>query len=189
MKKLYISIIVALLLTTHLSALAQDNSQTDKEKEQGKVKRIFIRGNQRIDEKTIKTWINTRRGDDYNIAKLDRDIRALFDTGYFEDVKVFVEDAPREGKIITFDLRDCRVIWDVIYEYNNSADEARIAEELDWQNLKLTKGDMYNPVKVRKAARVMGEILTREWKREARVSPYIESMNATEVVVTFRVRE
>jgi outer membrane protein insertion porin family len=187
MKKLHLCLIVAFLLTTQLIALAQDITQSYKE--QGLVKRVFIRGNQRLNEKTIKSWISTRRGDTYNLARLDGDIRALFDTGYFEDVKVYVEDAPRSGKIITFDLRDRPVISDVIYELDNSVDETIIAEELAKENLKMSKGDMYNPVKVRRAAKRMGEIITRGWQRQAKVIPYIESMNPSVVVVVFRIRE
>jgi outer membrane protein insertion porin family len=186
MKKSHIYLAVVLLFTIQLLALAQDNSQSYEEQE--KVKRVFIRGNHRIDEKTIKTWISTRRGDSYNLERLDGDIRALFDTGYFDDVKVFVEDAPRSGKIITFDLRDRPVISDVIYELDNSIDEANIAEELDSENLKQSKGDMYSPVKVRRVAKRMGEIISREWQRQVKVIPYVESMEPDEVVVIIRIR-
>ena len=180
MKGLLIVSFIVLLLATQAFPQSQDNA---------KVNRVTLRGNRRIDEKTIKSFISSRRGDTYNTAKLDRDVRSLFDTGHFEDIKVYVEDDLRSGKIIIFEVRERPIISDVIYEMDNSSDETKIEEELERQDVKLSQGDEYNPVRVRKAARVIEEYLLRRGWRRAKVYPLVEEETGIEVRVIFKVRE
>ena len=52
------------------------------------VEQVLIRGNRRIPESTVKIWIGTREGDPYSPVQLDRDVRALYAQGHFDDVKV-----------------------------------------------------------------------------------------------------
>ena len=59
------------------------------------VEQVLIRGNRRIPESTVKIWIGTREGDQYNPVQLDRDVRALYAQGHFEDVKVDAEEGTR----------------------------------------------------------------------------------------------
>jgi outer membrane protein insertion porin family len=179
-KRLLIASIIGLLLATQAFPQSHDDA---------KVNQVTLRGNRRIDEKTIKSWISSRKGDTYNTAKLDRDVRALFDTGHFEDIKVYVEDDLRSGKIIIFEVRERPIITDVIYEMDNSSDEAKIEEELERQDVKLSQGDEYNPVRLRKAARVIEEYLLREGRGRAKVYPFVEEETGIEVRVIFKVRE
>ena len=80
------------------------------------VEQVLIRGQRRIPESTIKIWIGTREGDPYNPAQLDRDVRALYAQGHFDDVKVFAEEGTRGGKIITFEVNERPLLLDIKYE-------------------------------------------------------------------------
>src|SRR4029079_11129045 len=80
------------------------------------VEQVLIRQNRRIPESTIKIWIGTREGDPYNPVQLDRDVRALYAQGHFEDVKVFAEDGTRAGKIVTFEVKERPLLLDIKYE-------------------------------------------------------------------------
>src|SRR5215469_6902005 len=79
------------------------------------VEAVHITGNRRIPESTVKIWITTREGEPYNPATLDRDIRALYAQGHFEDVRVFAEDGTRGGKIVSFEVREWPLILDIKY--------------------------------------------------------------------------
>src|SRR5882762_8976171 len=85
----------------HLEPLASANRSQNVTVEQ-----VLIRGQRRIPESTIKIWIGTREGDPYNPVQLDRDVRALYAQGHFEDVKVYAEEGTRGGKIITFEVSE-----------------------------------------------------------------------------------
>jgi len=46
---------------------------------------------------TLKARIFTREGDNYNEETLRRDFQALWNTQFFEDVKLRVEDSPNRA--------------------------------------------------------------------------------------------
>src|SRR5229473_4596147 len=56
--------------------------------------RIDFNGNRRVRKDTLMARIFSRDGDVYNEETLRRDFQALWNTQFFEDVKLRVEDAP-----------------------------------------------------------------------------------------------
>src|ERR1044071_8289501 len=116
------------------------------------VEQIIIRNNLRIPESTIKIWIGTREGDPYNPAQLDRDVRALYAQGHFEDVKVFAEEGSRGGKVITFEVTERPLLLDIKYEGLKSVQQSTLLEEFRKRSVGLSKESQYDPVKVRRAA-------------------------------------
>ena len=94
-----------------------------------RVEQVTIRGNRRIPESTIKIWISTREGDPYDPATLDRDVRALYAQGHFQDVKVFSEDGTRGGKIVTFEVKEWPLILEIKYEGLKSVQQSKILEQ------------------------------------------------------------
>jgi len=66
------------------------------------IDRIDFIGNRRVRSDTLNARIFTRKGDVYNEETLRRDFQALWNTQFFEDVKLRVEDSPNStnGKII-----------------------------------------------------------------------------------------
>src|SRR5689334_23145603 len=153
------------------------------------VEQVNIRGNRRIPESTVKIWIGTREGDPYNPAQLDRDVRALYAQGHFDDVKVYAEDGPRGGKVITFEVRERPLLLDIKYEGLKSLQQSNILEEFRKRSVGLSKESQYDPVKVRRAATVIKELLANEGRPEAKVEPQIEQISATAVALTFKVEE
>jgi outer membrane protein insertion porin family len=93
------------------------------------VEQVVIRQNRRIPESTMKIWIGTREGDPYNPAQLDRDVRALYAQGHFEDVKVFAEEGTRGGKIITFEVKERPLLLEIKYEGLKSVQQSTVLEE------------------------------------------------------------
>ena len=93
------------------------------------VEQVNIRGNRRIPESTIKIWIGTREGDPYNPQQLDRDVRALYAQGHFDDVKVYAEEGTRGGKIITFEVRERPLLLEIKYEGLKSVQQSTVLEE------------------------------------------------------------
>jgi outer membrane protein insertion porin family len=153
------------------------------------VEQVIIRGNRRIPESTIKIWIGTREGDPYNPQQLDRDVRALYAQGHFEDVKVYAEEGTRGGKVITFEVRERPLLLDIKYEGLKSVQQSTVLEEFRKRSVGLSKESQYDPVKVRRAAAVIKELLANEGRPEAKVEPQIEPISATAVALSFKIDE
>jgi outer membrane protein insertion porin family len=157
--------------------------------QQETVEQVLIRGSRRIPESTIKIWIGTREGDAYSPAQLDRDVRALYAQGHFEDVKVFAEPGARGGKIITFDVREWPLLLDIKYDGLKSIQQSTLLEEFRKRQVGLSKESQYDPVKARRAAAVIKEMLANEGRPDAKVEPVVEEISATAVGLTFKIDE
>src|SRR5215471_18225031 len=72
------------------------------------IDRIDFIGNRRVRNDTLRARIFSRAGDTYNEETLRRDFQALWNTQFFEDVKLRVEDSPRraDGKVIIFEVKE-----------------------------------------------------------------------------------
>src|ERR1700690_2070930 len=86
-------------------SLPEQQPRSDQAQEwQPFIERIDFEGNRRIRRDTLQARIFTRVGDPYNEETLRRDFQALWNTQFFEDVKLDVQDSPDKpnGKIIVF---------------------------------------------------------------------------------------
>ncbi|HEV8483661.1 MAG TPA: outer membrane protein assembly factor BamA [Blastocatellia bacterium] len=153
------------------------------------VEQVQIRGTRRIPESTVKIWIGTREGDPYNPAQVDRDVRALNAQGHFEDVKVFAEEGARGGKIITFEVRERPLLLDIKYDGLKSIQQSTLLEEFRKRQVGLSKESQYDPVKAKRAAAVIKEMLGNEGRPEAKVEPVVEDISSTAVALTFKIEE
>jgi outer membrane protein insertion porin family len=153
------------------------------------VEQVLIRGNRRIPESTIKIWIGTREGDPYSPVQLDRDVRALYAQGHFEDVKVFAEEGTRGGKIITFEVVERPLLLDIKYEGLKSVTTSTLLEEFRKRSVGLSKESQYDAVKAKRAASVIKELLANEGHPEATVDPIREEISKTAVALIFRINE
>ena len=69
------------------------------------VEAVEVFNNRRIPSDTIKYNLQTRAGEVVNTAVIQRDIKALYALGYFDDIVVEEEEGDR-GKIIIFRVVD-----------------------------------------------------------------------------------
>ena len=53
---------------------------------------ISIKGNERVHESTIRYYISLKEGDVYSPSKVRNDIKRIYDLGYFDDIKVDLEE-------------------------------------------------------------------------------------------------
>lgn len=69
---------------------------------------VIVRGNRRIPASTIRKSISIKTGDIYDPAKVEHDLAALKDTGYFDDVRADTKDefGSTDRKIVIFYVRE-----------------------------------------------------------------------------------
>ena len=56
--------------------------------QQGVIEQIVIQGNRRIPAETIRARMFTKAGDVYDQQALERDFNSLWNTGYFDDLRI-----------------------------------------------------------------------------------------------------
>ena len=156
------------------------------------IERIEFIGNRRVRNDTLKARIFSRENDAYNEETLRRDFQALWNTQFFEDVKLRVEDSPdrANAKIIIFEVKERPIIRRIRYENIHSVSESDILDRFKERKVGLTVESQFDPTKIKKAEVVIKELLGEHGRQFAKVTPQYERIaSSNAVILIFRVDE
>lgn len=94
------------------------------------VTRVTVTGNQRIEEAVVLAAIGLRSGEALTREKVRRDIKAIYATGFFDDV-VVTENEVHDGLVLDFRVVEKPAIRTVTLQGNKKINEESIREVLD----------------------------------------------------------
>ena len=156
------------------------------------IERIDFSGNRRTRKDTLMARIFSRENDAYNEETLRRDFQALWNTQFFEDVKLRVEDSPDKanGKIIIFEVKERPIIRRIRYDNIHSVSESDILDRFKERKVGLTVESQFDPTKIKKAEVVIKELLGEHGRQFAKVTPEYERIaSSNAVILIFKVEE
>ena len=152
------------------------------------IENIEIKGNRRIPRETIMAHVYTRPGDIYDSISLERDMRSIWNTGYFEDVRVEREESPK-GWHVYFYVREKPTIRTIDYKGLNSVSQSDVLERFKKVKLGLSLESPYDPAKVMKAKAALQELLAEHGRQFAVISVQVQEIPPAAVGVTFNIKE
>lgn len=156
------------------------------------VQRIEFVGNRRIQRDTLLARIFTRPGDVYSEDAVRRDFQALWNTQFFEDIRLEVEDSPDQAnsKIIVYYVTERPVIRRIEYKGNKSVSESDILDAFKDKKVGLTVESPFDPTKIIHAEVVIKGLLAIHGRQFATVKPTYERIAATNAVkLVFNIDE
>jgi outer membrane protein insertion porin family len=156
------------------------------------IERIEFIGNRRVRNDTLKARIFSRERDAYNEETLRRDFQALWNTQFFEDVKLRVEDSPDQAnaKIIIFEVKERPIIRRIRYDNIHSVSESDILDRFKERKVGLTVESQFDPTKIKKAEVVLKDLLGEHGHQFAKVTPQYERIaSSNAVILIFKVEE
>ena len=155
------------------------------------VEEVDITGNRRLRRDDILYYVQTRPGDPYNPAQVERDLQTILSLGFFDKVgtRVYTEDAPRGGVRVIFEVKELPIIRDIQFEGLHSVSESDVLKTFRERRVGVSKEAIYDPVKVRNAIRVMKEMLAAKGHPNAVIAEGREQVSSTSVAITFQVTE
>jgi outer membrane protein insertion porin family len=156
------------------------------------IQRIEFIGNRRIQADTLRARIFSRPGDPYSEEAVRRDFQALWNTQFFEDVRLEVEDSPDQpdGKIVVFYLKERPIIRRIEYKGNKSISESDILDAFKDKKVGLSVESQFDPTKIKHAEVVIKELLAEHGRQFATVKPTYERIAATNAVkLVFNIDE
>jgi len=156
------------------------------------IDRIDFQGNRRIRSETLRGRIFSRNGDPYSEEALRRDFHALWNTQYFEDIRLEVQDsaAKPNSKIIIFYVTERPIIRRIEYKGNKSVTESDILDRFKDRKVGLSVESQFDPTKIKKAEVVLKDLLAEHGRQFAAVKPTYERLPGTNAVkLTFTVNE
>ncbi len=149
----------------------------------------IFRGNRRIPAATLRARIFTHAGDIYDESALDRDFMALWNTGFFDDIRLEVADAPDGNKIITFYVREKKLVRSIDYKGLSTVQQSDVLDEFKKQKVGLSIQSQYDPVTIKHAEVVLQGLLAAHGKMFATVRHRTRNIPPNSVALTFIVVE
>src|SRR5262249_42049773 len=83
----------------------------------GTVAKVAIEGNIRVEEDAIRVHLQTQQGQPFDRETVDKDIRAIYGMGFFDQVNAEVTPSPK-GITVTFRVSERPLVRNVTVEGN-----------------------------------------------------------------------
>jgi outer membrane protein insertion porin family len=156
------------------------------------IARIDFFGNRRIATGTLRGRITSRAGDPYDPDALRRDFEALWNTQFFDDIRLVVENESNNPnqKIVIFYVTERPIIRRIDYKGIKTITESDILDAYKDKKVDLTVESQFDPTVVTRAAVVIKELLAAHGRQFATVKPTYEKIAASDAVaLIFNINE
>ena len=156
---------------------------------QATIQAIIFHGNRRVPTATLRARIFSRANDVYNEQALERDFMALWNTGYFDDIRLEVTDSEKGGKIVTFFVREKKLVRSIDYKGMSTLQQSDVLDEFKKRKVGLSIQSQYDPVVIRRAEVVLQDMLAAHGKMFATVRHRTRNIPPNSMALTFIVVE
>ena len=144
------------------------------------IRSIAVRGNQRLEPETIRSYANLSPGQTYTAATLDQSLKDLYATQLFADVQI----TGAETGDLVIQVRENPVINRILLEGNKRLKDDKILPEI-----KLAPRQIFTRSGARSDVERILELYRRQGRFAARVEPKIVQLDQNRVDVVFEIYE
>ena len=156
------------------------------------IERVDFVGNRRIPRDTLNSKIFTQAGQPYSEERLRHDFQALWNTQYFQDIRLEIENSPDKPNevIVVFYVTERPMIRHIKYKGISSISESDILDRFKERKLGLTVESSFDPTKIKRAQVLIKELLSEHGRQFAVVTPEYSKITGTNAVeLSFVVNE
>lgn len=147
------------------------------------IKQIDVIGNRRIETSTILSKIRVKTGDIYSADSVREDIKELYETDYFEDIRVGTETS-EDGVTIIYQVKERPILKDVVYDGNDKITYERLKEKVTF-----ITGVPVSQKQVKENVERLRELYREDGYYEATIIPVINKISEDSVSVTYFIKE
>ena len=176
-KTLAISLLLssAVVSTLQLPALAQAEILENT----GTIERIIVNGNQRIEDRTVLSYILVEPGSSFDANRIDLSLKSLFATGLFADAKF-----DRVGNQLVITLVENPIVSRVMIEGNKAMAEDKIREEIQ-----IAPRGVFTAARMQADVQRIMELYRQSGRFAAKVTPEYVPLDQNRVDVIFSITE
>ncbi|HEY0760189.1 MAG TPA: outer membrane protein assembly factor BamA [Acidisarcina sp.] len=149
---------------------------------------IRVIGNRRIPKETVLARLFSRQNDAYDPLTVERDFNSLWNTGYFEDVRIEREDTP-QGVVLDIYVHEKPTIREINYKGLNSVQQSDVLEAFKKTKVPLSIESQYDATKVARAVTVLKELLAGHGHQFSVIKTEVKTIPPASVAITFNVKE
>lgn len=152
------------------------------------IQQIIFRGNRRIPSSTLRARIFSHEGDVYDENNLERDYMALWNTGFFDDIRLEVTPGTH-GQIVSFFVREKKLIRSIDYKGLSTVTTSDVLDRFREDKVGLSMESQYDPVVVRRAEVILQQMLAEHGRQFATVRHRTRNIPPNSVALVFVVVE
>lgn len=141
---------------------------------------VRVKGNQRVEVETIRTYLDVKSGDHIDADAIDESLKRLFATGLFADVVI----TPTNGGGLSVEVVENPVINRVIFEGNRRVEDKSLRDAIQ-----LRPRHVYTPSKVRGDVSRLLEVYRRSGRFAVTVDPKAIELEQNRVDLVFEINE
>src|SRR5262245_5457456 len=171
--------LVALLPLPLLSAQAQTEEI---------IENIEIRGTRRVPQDTVKFHILSQKNTRFDPNVLRRDFKSIWQQGFFDDVRVTLEDG-KTGKIIIFTVKEKPLIRNIEYKGLKSATNTEVLDKFKEKKVGLGIEVPFDPTKIQRAITVLTDLLAEKGRQYAEIKYELTDVPPNSRLITFVINE
>ena len=152
------------------------------------IDQIRVIGNRRIPKETVLARLFTHPGDTYNPVSVERDFNSLWNTGYFEDLRIEREDSEK-GVILNIYLKEKPNIREINYKGLNTVSQSDVLDRFKKEKVPLSVESQFDATKIKRAETVLKELLAEHGHQFATIKTEIKNIPPASVQVNFNIKE
>jgi outer membrane protein insertion porin family len=152
------------------------------------IEQIRVIGNRRIPKETVLARLFTHQGDTYDPISIERDFNSLWNTGYFENLRIEREDSEK-GIILNIFVVEKPTIREINYKGLNAVSVSDVLDRFKKEKVPFSVESQYDATKVMRAVTVLKDILSEHGHQFAVIKPEIKMIPPAQVQVNFNIKE
>ncbi|MEO0713751.1 MAG: outer membrane protein assembly factor BamA [Pseudomonadota bacterium] len=147
--------------------------------EGGVIRSILVEGNQRIEARTVQSYLLVEPGDSFDSERLDLSLKTLFGTGLFADVSL-----DRRGSDLVVRVVENPIINRVLFEGNRALDDDKLREEIQ-----AAPRGIFTAARVQADVQRILELYRQSGRFAANVEPQYKPLDQNRVDLIFNMEE
>jgi outer membrane protein insertion porin family len=144
---------------------------------------IEVLGNRRVARDDVLSYLREKTGQPFRVESLTSDVRALWDSGFFEDIQVDLTTHDR-GAALRFIVRERPNIKEVAYEGNDEIENDKLSEAVE-----VKPNTILSLPAVRRSLQKIKDAYAEKGYFLADVDFEIVPQRENEVIVRFKIKE
>ena len=145
------------------------------------VKKIEVNGNQRILTETILANINIHANEEYSVSKQEESLKNLYNTGLFEDIKIYFNENNGTLKI---NLLEKPLIYQVFFEGNKQIDSKKLGQEIRISGKETLRYNL-----IQQAVFRILDLYQQQGYYNAKIEPKLIKLSQNRINLVFEINE
>jgi outer membrane protein insertion porin family len=145
-------------------------------------------GNRRIPKESILARLFSRPGDAFDPAVVERDFNSLWNTSYFDDVRIERVDEATCVQLIVY-VREKPTIREINYKGLNAVTVSDVLDRFKKEKVGLSVESQFDETRIKRAEVVLQEMLGEHGHQFATIKEEVKTIPPAAVALTFNIKE